>query len=157
MRKVKAALQNAKALFVNSNMQVKKLYMKSEFVDLDAAVIFLLFNGQNDHIIAKIRANLNMNGVSCVSAGQRAAHRGFPGNAAFEHIRPHGGHQLIGHLLIAHTGDLDSHPVIKTNFILAGAVGDDFGGGDHALQIADAALAFVQLLLGRLVFKIFAQ
>ena len=98
-----------------------------------------------------------MNGVSCVSAGQRAAHRGFPGNAAFEHIRPHGGHQLIGHLLIAHAGDSDSYPVIKTNFILAGAVGDNFGGGDHALKIADAALAFVQLLLGRLVFKIFAQ
>ena len=49
------------------------------------------------------------------------------------------------------------HRVVKPRRILSGLVADDLGGLYHPLQIADAAVVAVLLLLGALILKILAE
>ena len=128
----------------------------SKAADGDIAVVRSLFDGAYLEIVALAAAHIHIDTVAGLSAHNGAAHGGLLADPALQGILPQGGDQLdlSAFAQILHE---DLHGVIEPGSISGGPVLDDLGGLDHPLEVADAGVVAVFLLLGALVLEVLAK
>ena len=89
-------------------------------------------------------------------ADHRRAERGLLADEPFESVLPERCYEPDGHLLVVIL-EIQHDAVKETDLVGAGLCVDHNGGGEHLLEIADAAHILALLGLGSLILKIFTQ
>ena len=93
--------------------------------------------------------------VSHLVPEQGFPYGGLDGDLAVQHIPSHGGDDAE-RLFLLHVHVVNDDGVVDSDLVLLGFIGNDLGGLEHPLQIADPAFIFTAELLCGVIFEIFA-
>ena len=119
-------------------------------------IVLPLLDAVDADVIALAAAHVHMDAVAHLRAHDGAAHRRFLADKALQGVLPQGGDQLDlpAPAQVLHK---NLHRVVQPRRVGGGAVLNDVGGPDHPLEIADAGVVAVFVLLGAFVLEILAE
>src|SRR5699024_10214101 len=111
----------------------------STLVCIERHIVLKWPNVPDLNVVAVLRIYLNVNTVADMVSHQCFPERGFDAHPVFHGIHQNGGDKGEN-LLFVILLKVEGHRFVDANLVRGGVIFQNFGGPDHTLQIADAAL-----------------